>query len=123
MEHVNRESAVKHANSPNCIVYEYPMKNSEMNICTAEIIHRYPNEGYAVNHKCCEIGYILKGSGKLVTETREVKLSMGDAVYIAAGEKYYWEGNMTLVLPCAPAWYPEQHEITLSTDKATASLL
>jgi mannose-6-phosphate isomerase-like protein (cupin superfamily) len=121
MEHVSHESVVKHANSPNCIVFEYPMKNSEMNIAVAEITRRYPDEGYAVNHKCCEMGYILKGSGKLVTETREVNLSMGDALYISPGEKYYWEGNMTVVMPCAPAWFPQQHEIILSTEKVTAS--
>ena len=65
MEYVNGKSAVKHTSSPSCIVYEYPMQNSEMNIALAEITHRYPNEGYAVNDKCSEMGYILKGSGKL----------------------------------------------------------
>ena len=121
MEYVKCETAQRHANSPNCTVYEYPMENSEMNICVAEITHRYPDEGYAVNHKCSEMGYILKGSGKLVTETEEVNLSAGDVVYVPHGEKYYWEGNMTMVLPATPAWYPQQHETGLSTDKVTAS--
>ncbi len=119
MEYVKYETAQKHANSPNCIVYEYPMKNSEMNIGVAEITHRYPDEGYAVNHKCSEMGYILKGSGKLITETGEVNLSVGDVVYVPHGEKYYWEGNMTVILPATPAWYPEQHETDLTTDKLT----
>lgn len=121
MEYVSHESAQKHANSPNCIAYEYPMKNSEMNIGVVEIIHRYPDEGYAVNHKCSEMGYILKGSGKLATETEQVNLSVGDVVYIPHGEKYYWEGNITVILPATPAWYPQQHETNLSTDKITAS--
>ena len=63
MEYVKYEDAVVHENSSRCKVYEYPMKNSEM-------------------------GYVLKGSGKLVTETTEVFLSAGDAVYIPHGEKY-----------------------------------
>jgi mannose-6-phosphate isomerase-like protein (cupin superfamily) len=121
MEYVNYESAVKHANSPNCIVYEYPMQNSEINIGVAEITHRYPDEGYAINHKCSEIGYIQKGSGKLVTETREVSLSVGDVVYIPHGKKYYWEGNMRVVLAATPAWYPQQHETNLAIGKETLS--
>jgi mannose-6-phosphate isomerase-like protein (cupin superfamily) len=119
MEYVKLESAVIHANSSNCKVYEYPMQNSQMNIGVAEITHRYPNEGYAVNHKCSEMGYIIKGSGKLVTETAEIDLSCGDVVYIPHSEKYYWEGNITVVLPATPAWYPEQHETNLSTETLT----
>lgn len=121
MEYISYESAVKHANSPNCTVYEYPMQNSEMNIGVAEITGRYPDEGYAINHKCSEMGYVLKGSGKLVTETEEVTLSSGDVVYIPRGEKYYWEGNITVILPATPAWYLQQHETNLTTDKEKVS--
>jgi mannose-6-phosphate isomerase-like protein (cupin superfamily) len=110
MEHVKLEDAAVHANSPNCTVYEYPMKNSELNIGVAEIKGRYPDQGYAINHKCSEMGYILKGLGKLVTETAEAILSPGDVVYIPHGEKFYWEGNITVVIPTTPAWYPEQYE-------------
>lgn len=121
MEHVSHESAEKHINSPNCTVYEYPMKNAEMNIGVAQIRRRYPDEGYAVNHKCSEMGYILKGSGKLVTDIGQVNLSVGDVVYIPYGEKFYWEGNMTIILSATPAWYPQQHEIKLSDNKVTVS--
>ena len=37
-----------------------------MNIGVAEIMRRYPDEGYAINHKCSEMGYVIKGSGKLL---------------------------------------------------------
>ena len=116
MEYVKYESAVAHENSPNCKVYEYVMKNTDMNIGVAEIIGRYPEEGYAINHKCDEMGYVLKGSGRLITEKSEATLGSGDVVYIPHGEKYFWEGNMTLVLPSTPAWYPEQYETILTTD-------
>ncbi len=69
-----------------------------MNIAVAEITYRYPDEGYAINHKCHEMGYVLSGSGKIVTETENVSLSAGDVVYIPLGEKYYWKGNMTIIL-------------------------
>jgi mannose-6-phosphate isomerase-like protein (cupin superfamily) len=111
MEHVKSEDAVRHVNSPKCIVHAYMMQNSEMNIAVAEIAGRYPDAGYAVNHKCNEMGYVLKGSGKLVTKTAEVILTAGDVVYIPHGEKYYWEGDLTVVLSVSPAWYPQQHEL------------
>jgi mannose-6-phosphate isomerase-like protein (cupin superfamily) len=117
MECVNRQQAVKHANSNHCTVYEYPMQNSVMNIGVVEITDRYPEQGYAMNHTCTEMGYVLKGTGRLVTETAEVELSIGDVVYISAGEKYYWEGNLTVIVPTTPAWYPEQHEILISYKK------
>lgn len=37
MEYVKKQDSIKYDNSPNCTVYEYPMKNSEMNIGIAEI--------------------------------------------------------------------------------------
>ena len=123
MEYVKYEAAVKHVNSSHCIAHEYPMQNSEINIGVVEISHRYPDQGYAMNHKCSEIGYILKGSGKLVTESAEVNLSHGDAVYISRGEKYYWEGNVTVVISSTPAWYPEQHEANLIVNEMPISLV
>ena len=67
MECVKREAAVKHAQSPQCVVYEYPMQTSEMNIAVAEVKGRYPEQGYALNHACSEMGYVIKGNGKLIT--------------------------------------------------------
>lgn len=109
LEHVKQESRIKHTHSKNCTVYEYPMTNDSMNLAVAEITQRYPDQGYALNHTCHEMGYILKGSGKLVTEKQELCVSAGDAVYIPAGEKYYWEGDVTLLLPSTPPWHPEQY--------------
>lgn len=34
-----------------------------------------------------------------------------DAILIDKGEIYYWEGNCTIVMPCTPAWYKEQHKL------------
>lgn len=123
MEHVKKQEATQNTSSSNCIVYEFPMKTGKMNICVAEIAGRYPEQGYAINHQCSEMGYVLNGSGKLVTEGQEAVLSAGDAVYISPGEKYYWEGNITLVLPCAPAWTPAQHEFLKDSKELQDSTL
>lgn len=113
MEHVRKLDAVEHKNSANCTVYEYPMQNKEMSIGVARVLHRYPERGYALNQECSEMGYIIEGTGQLVTETKKVQLSTGDVIYIPRGENFYWEGNMTIVLPTAPAWHMAQHRIVL----------
>jgi mannose-6-phosphate isomerase-like protein (cupin superfamily) len=115
MEHVTRQNAKKCANSAHCTAYEYETKNPGINMCVAEINGRYPEEGYAINHQCAEMGYILKGMGKLVTEHQVAELVEGDVILIPPGEKYYWEGILTLVISASPAWHPGQHEHTISS--------
>ena len=110
MEHITFENTEIHANSPNCIVREYPSRSKDINIAVGEITGRYPDSGYVVNEKCTEMGYVVKGSGKLVAESGEAILKEGDVVIIPAGEKYYWEGTLTIILPVSPSWYPEQHK-------------
>jgi mannose-6-phosphate isomerase-like protein (cupin superfamily) len=109
MEYVSVQDVIRRENSPSCIVLEYATKNTEINIAVAEMTGRYPDEGYAVNQACTEMAYVLKGQGKLVLENQSVNLSVGDVVLIPRGEKYYWEGDMTVLLPVSPAWHPEQH--------------
>jgi mannose-6-phosphate isomerase-like protein (cupin superfamily) len=87
------------------------MNDKDINIATIEITGRYPKEGCVVNNKCKELSYIIKGSGKIVVEDKEIFLEKGDAILVEPKEKYYWDGNMTLLVPCTPAWYPEQHKI------------
>ena len=35
----------------------------------------------------------------------------GDAILIDKKEKYYWDAHCTIIMPCTPAWYPEQHKL------------
>src|SRR5690348_1802829 len=117
MEHVTRQNAKRYINSPNCTAFEYTTKNAEINIGVVEIDGRYPSKGYAVNHKCTEIGYILKGSGKLFTEDQIADFSEGDVILIPREEKYYWEGIVTIVIAGTPAWQPNQHEHISASEK------
>lgn len=121
MECVHLQDAVKKENSPTCAVFEYVTKSSEMSLAVAEMTGRYPVDGYAINHACIEMGYVLKGQGKLVTETQSVHLGVGDVVLIPRGEKYYWDGTLTVLLPTSPAWYPKQHEVHAGPENATNS--
>ena len=90
--------------------YEYNIEDKDINYCIVDIDGRFPKENWAVNRKCKEMAHILSGSGILNVEGKEYQLKKDDVVLIDINEKYYWVGKMRLGIPCAPAWYPEQHE-------------
>ncbi|MFA5946059.1 MAG: cupin domain-containing protein [Patescibacteria group bacterium] len=101
--HTNKNSNV-------CIAVEYPMDDKDINGAVVELTGRYPATGRVTNLECKEMGYVIKGAGKIVIEDAEHALAEGDLVLIEPGEKFYWEGNMTMFMPCTPAWHPEQHK-------------
>jgi mannose-6-phosphate isomerase-like protein (cupin superfamily) len=90
--------------------YEYPTIDEALNGAVVELTGRYPEQGRAVNEKCTEVGYVIEGSGKIVIEGEEISFNEGDQILIKPYEKYYWEANATMFIPCAPAWYAEQHK-------------
>ena len=89
--------------------YEYPVMDKKIHGAVVVLNGRYPEKGSVGNEKCTEIGYVIKGSGKLVVEDKEILFEEGDQLLIESGEKYFWNGKATIFMPCAPAWYPEQH--------------
>ena len=91
--------------------YEYNVEDNDINYCIVDINGRFPkNKKWAINRKCKEMAHVLNGGGILVVGDKEYHLEKDDVVLIDVNEKYYWEGNFRLGIPCAPAWYPEQHE-------------
>ncbi len=111
MKVIKQSEANVFPNSPECIALEYPFGDPDINSVVIKLSGRYPETGFAINEKCKEMAYIIEGDGKLVTETEALPVSMGDTVLIHPGEKYYWEGTMTMFVPCTPAWSAEQHKI------------
>jgi mannose-6-phosphate isomerase-like protein (cupin superfamily) len=65
----------------------------------------------AVNSICKEIVYIHQGEGKIVVDGNEHSICEGDCILISPGEKFYWEGNLTLFISCRPAFTVAQHQI------------
>jgi len=110
MKVVYKNQTKKFQNSAVCAAIEYPLEDEDINGAVIELKGRYPDKGRVMNEKCKEMAYIVKGSGKVVIEGKEIKLEQGDLVLIEPGEKYFWEGNLTMFVPCAPAWHPEQHK-------------
>lgn len=110
MKVVRQRQSSKHQNNEFCTAVEYPTGDKDISVALIELKGRYPSKGIVLNEKCKELAYVVKGSGKLVVENEEISLGEGDLVSIDPGEKYFWDGNMTLLMPCTPAWYPEQHK-------------
>ena len=109
MKIIHKEQTKKFKNSENCIAIEYSLGDKDINGAILELTGRYPNKGRVVNLKCKELAYIIKGSGRVVVENEEINLKKGDLILIEPGEKYFWDGGLTMFVPCTPAWYSEQH--------------
>lgn len=106
-----QNQTTKHSNSATCTVSEYSFHERMLDLAVAKISGRYPESRRVVNTECHELVYVSDGEGKIVVNGVTHPLSAGDALLIEAGEKYYWEGNMQLVLSCRPAWNMEQHQV------------
>lgn len=109
MKVVTKRQTQEHKNSDACVALEYPLGDDDINGAVIKLNGRYPDAGYVMNEVCKELVYIIKGSGKLVTNHEEQKLEPDDLVLLIPGEKYFFEGNLEMFMPCSPAWYPEQH--------------
>jgi len=91
-------------------VFEYLLDDSDINGAVGVINGRYPESGWAINEKCKELVYIISGEGVLGVREQKQELRSGDLALILPGEEYYFEGkDLTIFMPCTPAWYPEQH--------------
>ena len=112
MRHVARKEAIEHRNADSCVAFEYDTNTPDINIARIEVKGRYPEVGSMVNTEVTELVYVVKGSGSVVVNGKHVLLAEGDVVSILAGEQVHWEGDMSLIIACSPAWYPEQYENT-----------
>jgi len=110
MKIILKNQTKKFQNGKNCTAWEYPLGDKDINGAVIELSGRYPETGEVMNKVCKELAYVIKGEGRVVIENQEFNISKGDLVMIEPGEKYYWEGKMTMFVPCVPAWYPEQHQ-------------
>lgn len=110
MKVITKNQTHEYKNNEACVAFEYPLNDKDINGAVIEIKGRYPNKGRVVNNKCKELSYIINGSGKVVIEQEEVILREGDLILIEPGERYYWDGNMTMFVSCVPTWYVEQHQ-------------
>ena len=95
--------------SNTCVITEYPLGDERMNVAMAKVTGRYPTTGNALNQICKEMAYIHEGSGKVVVNDKEHAVKTNDLVLIEPGEKFHWEGNMSIFISCTPAWTKDQN--------------
>lgn len=98
-----KNQAKQKIHSSMCPVTEYPLHDAMLDVAIATIAGRYPENGRVVNQECKELAYVQDGAGKIVINNEEISLTAGDSIIIDAGEPYYWESNLQLVLSCRPA--------------------
>jgi len=110
MKAVFKNQSHEFKNSSVCTAIEYPLEDKDINGAVIKLKGRYPDKGRVMNLKCKELSYVMRGSGKVVIEGKEIEMKEGDMVLIFPGEKYFWEGKMEMFVPCTPAWYSEQHK-------------
>ncbi len=113
MEVVYKSDAVEFKNTKDCSVYEYSMKDCDINGAVVKISGRYPDNGCVKNLKCKEMAYVLKGKGTIVINEKRIFLAEGDLILIHPEENYFWEGELELFVPSTPAWNIDQHKKVL----------
>jgi mannose-6-phosphate isomerase-like protein (cupin superfamily) len=111
MKRVLKKEVIHKNNSSTCSMIVYPLEDSMLDMAIAFISGRYPEYGRFVNKECKELAYVQKGKGKIVINGQSIPLAVGTAVIIDAGESYFWEGTMQLLLSCRPAWNMAQHQL------------
>ena len=112
MKLVKLNQAEKFNNSDKCEVLEYNLNDKDINFAIGKITGRYPDTGYCINEECKELIYVLDGYGTLYKKDGEkVEFNKGDLILIEKGEAYYWDAHCEVIMPCTPAWYPEQHKL------------
>ncbi len=109
---VIKNTETKHfSNSGTCEGFEFAFGDPDLNIAVVTVDGRYPEKGYLTNEVCREIAYVLSGTGVVGKRDGEQMLAKGDAVLIEPGEVFYWQGEkLEMLMPCSPAFYPEQHK-------------
>jgi mannose-6-phosphate isomerase-like protein (cupin superfamily) len=111
MKIIAQNNTEKYQVGKNCIALTYPLGTKDIDAAEGIITGRYPEMGNAVNEVCKEINYVVRGQGSITIENQVFNVGPGDVVCIFPGEKYFWDGNLTLYISCTPAWYPDQHKV------------
>ena len=111
MNKVSLEQTQEFKNSDLCIATEYDFGDKDIDIATAVINGRYPEDCYCVNTEVKEMIYVISGEGKIHKENEIISFKAGDAILIDKGEKYYWVADCKVAMACSPAWRPEQHKL------------
>lgn len=110
MKKVSLNETEQFNNSDLCIATEYNFADKDIDVATAVINGRYPDDGFCVNTMVKEMIFVIEGSGTIFSENERISFQAGDAILIEKNKKYYWDAHCKVAMSCTPAWYPEQHK-------------
>lgn len=110
MRIIHKSDAKRFENSPVCTAIEYPLNNKDISGAIIQLKGRYPLSRRVVNMKCKELAYVIAGKGEVGINGKVAKIVRGDVIFIDSGEKFYWKGNLTMFMPCIPAFDHKQHK-------------
>ena len=98
-------------NSETCEGVAFVSPEVKHDIANIRITGRYPEEGWAMNEVSDEVVFVSEGRGRLSRKDEAVQdLEQGKAAFIPAGTWFAWDGDMTIVMSCNPAYSPEQYK-------------
>lgn len=111
MQIVKHTETNKIAASPSTTIWEYLTPDKNISGAVAQINGRYPERGFAVNEVSKELAFVVSGSGKIISPSKETPLDLDDVILICPNEPFAWEGNLTIFMATAPKFDPKQHKI------------
>lgn len=100
-------------NSDACEGVVYTAEYAPLDIATLSITGRYPEGGWAMNEVSHEMVFVQRGLGWLALrdQGKLINLKEGDGVYVPAGERFAWGGDMAIVMACYPPFSPDQYSV------------
>ncbi|HYF28980.1 MAG TPA: cupin domain-containing protein [Candidatus Paceibacterota bacterium] len=91
--------------------HEYDTHEPDLNVAKVMITGRVPATGTMRNTKVKEIVYVEAGTGTITIGGKTHEIGAGDVIFYEPFEEVAWEGELTLIIACTPAWSLEQHEM------------
>ncbi len=82
-----------------CVAMEYQLLDKRIHGAVIEVSQRYPDAG----NDFYSLALSKRGLKK------RIRANDASLTYC---EETHWEGKAKIFMPCAPAWYPEQHKFS-----------
>lgn len=104
-------AGVPFENSKTCKGVAFVSDEMNVDMSVIEISGRYPESGWALNGEVSEIVYVQRGKGRLYLEGGETEIEQEAVVAVPAGRKFFWDGDMTLIMACNPPFNSGQYSM------------
>ncbi|MBI3956108.1 hypothetical protein HY339_02535 [Candidatus Gottesmanbacteria bacterium] len=97
--------------SASTTVWEYFMDDAVVSGAVAEINGRYPEKGFAINSVSKELAFVISGHGHVLSPKAQHTITIGDVIFLDKGERFAWQGTVTIFMVTTPKFDPKQHSV------------